>query len=242
MVSGSMSSDAAAATGAPWRRKPIVSPSTDSLNQTATPAQRKQNLAQLAEMGVAIPEDFRKEMAMAGEWQTISETPIHEDGISKREMEDRKPDTLNVGVRKRKHEGQDGEGEEEDGEMLVRRGWGSSTRSYPGLNERGEDDLDLLLGKTQVNTGRSGMEYKKTSGENKSQDPTFVEEQIKSEIAQPTLEGPVVKKEDSGGIGIPLPLFPSHGLLEDTTIKAENGSLEPEILFKKRKTKPIRQK
>ena len=240
MVSGSMSSDAAAATGAPWTRKPKVSPSTDSLNQTATPAQRKQNLAQLAEMGVAIPEDFRKEMAMAGEWHTISEIPIHEDGISKREMEDRKPDMLNVGVRKRKHEGQ--EDEEEDGEILVRRGWGSSTRSYPGLNERGEDDLDLLLGKTRVNTGRSGVEYKKTSGENKSQDPTFVEEQIKREIAHSPLEGPVVKKEDPGGIGIPLPLFPSHSLLEDTTIKAENGSLEPEILFKKRKPKPIRQK
>ena len=240
MVSGSMSSDAAAATGAPWRRKPIVSPSTDSLNQTATPAQRKQNLAQLADMGVAIPEDFRKEMAMAGEWQTISETPIHEDGTSKREMEDRKPDTLNVGVRKRKHEGQ--EDEEENGEMLVRRGWSSSTRSYPGMNERSENDLDMLLGKTQVNMGRSGVEHKKTSGENKSQDPKFVEEQIKSEIAQSTLDGPVVKKEDSGGIGIPLPLFPSHGLLEDTTIKVENGLLEPEILFKKRKTKPIRQR
>lgn len=236
MVSGLTSSDAAAVPGPPWRRKPIVSPS----NQNATPAQRKQQIAQLAEMGVAIPEDFRKEMAMAGEWQTLSETPIYEAGNINGEMEDRKPDALNVGVRKRKFEGQ--EEEEEAGEAVVRRGWGSTTRVYPGLNQSGEDDLDLLLGKTQMNTRRSGVEHNSTAGQSRSQDQTFVGEHAADELAQSALDRPAVKKEDSGGIGIPLPLVPSHGLLEDSTIKVENNALEPEIMFKKRKTKPIRQK
>lgn len=238
MVSGLTSSDAAAAAGAPWRRKPIASPGI--FNQTATPAQRKQQLAQLAEMGVAIPEDFRKEMAMAGEWQTLSETPIHEAGDIKGEMEDHKPDALNVGVRKRKYEGQ--EGEEETGETVFKRGWGSTTRTYPGPNDNGEADLDSLLGKTLVNTRKSRIEDSKTSGENKFQDQTFVEEQMAEEIAQSALERPKVKKEDSAGSGIPLPLVPSHGLLDNTTIKVENSSFEPDITFKKRKTKPIRQK
>lgn len=235
MVSGSSSSDAA---GPPWRRKPVSS-STSTLYQTSTPAQRKQQLGQLAEMGVAIPEDFRKEMAMAGDWQTLSETPIHEAGDN-REIEDRKPDTVNVGVRKRKYEGQ--EEEEEAGETVVRRGWGLTTRVYPGLNERGEDDLDLLLGKTRVNTRRISLEDNKTAGGKKPPDQRFVEGQAAVEISQSALERPAVKKEDSGETGTPLPLVPAHGLLDDTTIKVENSPLEPEIMFKKRKTKPIRQK
>lgn len=239
VVSGSTSSDAAAATGAPWRRKPILSQSAVTLNQTATPAQRKQQLAQLAEMGVAVPEEFRKEMAMAGEWQTLSETPIYDVGI-KGEMEDRKPDALNVGVRKRKYEGQ--EEEEDAGETVFRRGWGSTTRAYPGSNEKGENDLDLLLGRTQVNTRRSDVEDNKTSGGRRPQDQKFIQEQVADEIAQSALERPVVKKEDSGGPGIPLPLVPPHGVLDDTTVKVENSSLEPEIMFKKRKAKPIRHK
>ncbi|KAF1814332.1 hypothetical protein P152DRAFT_413039, partial [Eremomyces bilateralis CBS 781.70] len=34
----------------------------------ATTEERKRQMAQLAEMGVAVPEEFRGEMAMAGEW------------------------------------------------------------------------------------------------------------------------------------------------------------------------------
>ena len=30
-------------------------------------------------MGVAIPEEFRREMAMAGDWQTLSERAIYDD-------------------------------------------------------------------------------------------------------------------------------------------------------------------
>lgn len=240
VVSGSTSSDAAAVTGAPWRRKPTVPPLTGTFNQTATPAQRKQQLAQLAEMGVAIPEDFRKEMAMAGEWQTLSETPIHEAGNIKGELEDRKPQTLNVGVRKRKYEGQ--EEDEEAGEMLARRGWGSTTRVYPGLNDRGEDDLDLLLGKAQVNTRRSGTEATKISGENRFHDHSVSEEQVTDGSAHSALERPVVKNEDSGEAGNPLPLVPSHGSPDDTTIKIETRPLEPEITFKKRRPKSMRQK
>lgn len=240
MVSGSISSDAPAAAGAQWRRKPVVPSLMGTFNQTATPAQRKQQLAQLAEMGVAVPEDFRKELAMAGEWQILSETPIHEAENIKAEMDDCKPNTLNVGVRKRKYEGQDGEDEGE--ETVFRRGWGSTTRLYPGLNERGEDDLDLLLGKTQVNTRRSHVGDNKTAGESRPQDQTFVEQLVASETGQSTLERPPVKREDSGGIGTPLPLAPSLALPDDDNVKDENTLLEPEITFKKRKAKPIRRK
>ncbi|POS83160.1 hypothetical protein EPUL_004816, partial [Erysiphe pulchra] len=39
-------------------------------------SQRKQNLAQLAEMGISIPSELRPDMAMPGEWEVISEHVI----------------------------------------------------------------------------------------------------------------------------------------------------------------------
>ncbi|MCJ1461673.1 hypothetical protein MMC07_000270 [Pseudocyphellaria aurata] len=240
VVSGSVASDPAAAAGAPWRRKPIVPSSVGTLNQTATPAQRKQQLAQLAEMGVTVPEDFRKELAMAGEWQVLSETPIRESETIKAEMDDRKPNMMNVGVRKRKYEGQDGEDEAE--ERVFRSGWGLTTRVYPGLNEKGEGDLDLLLGKSQTNTRRSKVGVNKTAGESSPQDQKFVEQRVASETDQSTLERPSIKREDSGETGTFLSLAPSLALIDHNNIKAENTPLEPEVTFKKRKAKPIRQK
>lgn len=116
----------------------------------ATPG-REQQLAQLAEMGVAVPEEFRKEVAMAGEWQTLSETPLDEvtgERIKKEEGEgDFKPEGLNVGVRKRKFLEDLAEEEAE-----VRRNvWGSTTKSYPGpKGGEQEEDLNTLLGKTKM--------------------------------------------------------------------------------------------
>lgn len=101
-------------------------------------------------MGVAVPEEFRKEVAMAGEWQTLSETPLDEvtGERIKKEEGDVKPEGLNVGVRKRKFLEDLAEEEAE-----VRRNiWGSTTKSYPGPKggEQDEEDLNTLLGKTKM--------------------------------------------------------------------------------------------
>lgn len=101
-------------------------------------------------MGVAVPEEFRKEVAMAGEWQTLSETPLDEvtGERIKKEEGDVKPEGLNVGVRKRKFLEDLAEEEAE-----VRRNvWGSTTKSYPGPKggEQEEEDLNTLLVKTKM--------------------------------------------------------------------------------------------
>jgi hypothetical protein len=110
-------------------------PAPPSATPQASVAERKKQLTQLAEMGVAVPDEFRSEMAMAGDWKVISQRPVEETTSE---------DPLSVGVRKRKYEGQ--EEEEEADEVLVRRGWGSTSKRYPGAN--GADitpNLDALL-------------------------------------------------------------------------------------------------
>jgi len=106
-------------------------PSTQSLSA----ADQKRQWAQLAEMGIPIPEQSRAEMAMAGDWQTISRK-VEPD--TKELLNDK----LNVGVRKREHEHD--EEIEEAGEPVTRKGWGSTIRTYPGQTPV-DNSLDALL-------------------------------------------------------------------------------------------------
>jgi hypothetical protein len=116
----------------------------------ATFDERKRQMQQLAQMGVAVPEEFRKEMAMAGDWQTLKVTRIEQ---SKTEDGDSK-EAVAFGIRKRKFEDQ----EEEEAILGIgeaapskNRAWGSRRKEFPGSTRgAGEDDLDALLGGVMV--------------------------------------------------------------------------------------------
>ena len=105
----------------------------------ATMEERRRQMAQLAAMGVAIPNEFRQDMAMPGDWQVVETKPVEG------EYRDQK---IAVGVRKRKLEGgtdgtgySDDEGREYGGERR-RPKWGTGTKSYPRQREvEGVDDL-----------------------------------------------------------------------------------------------------
>ena len=188
-------------------------------------------------MGVAVPDDFRKEMAMAGDWQTVSERPVYDTIKQEGDLNDRKPhdaddkaEALNKGVRKRKYEGQDEE--EEAGERVVRKGWGSTTRMYPPA--AGDVDLDALLNGTKKKQGQSIDEGTASSTSN---DLPAKDEGLNStakiDLAHST---PLIKKEESDhGNDVPDPAS-----LVDTPVKQEE---EPAagFVFKRRKPKPIRQ-
>ena len=101
-------------------------------------------MAQLAELGIAVPEDFRRENAMAGDWETVSECVIYP-GKAKPEVkdeEDEKP-SMGIGVRKREAKGEEDEEEmrREQGRKRKRK-WGTDVKALPG----DDDDLDALLG------------------------------------------------------------------------------------------------
>ena len=221
------------------RRRPAPPAASPSLRQV-TPAERKQQLAQLAELGVAVPEDYRREVAMAGDWQILSERPIY-DEFKKEEVEgDGEPSSLNVGIRKRKLDGQD-EDEEDAGVPVARRVWGSMTRTYPGRDDL-EEDLDSLLRTTTMIRRGGEMESHVKEEENTTTVtqtlPTVTTEPAKKEFVSDR-DTPTIKKEES--LNGPVSSIPSAE--DDATVKGEDeAAAGAGPIFKKRKPKSIRQK
>lgn len=196
---------------APWKRA-APAPASKPTERPVSLEERKKQMAQLADMGIAIPEEFRPEMALTGEWQTVSQRVIGED-------EGDSPDkSFSVGVRKRKHEG-DEEDEDQEAKMFVSKGWGSRIREYPGAQE--EEDLDALLESTKDITKTKQVASVKESPE----DP---EAPVKHEDGEaPSSQS---KKEE-----------PSAVDQESTPpIKSEADETAPGVVFKKRKPKAMR--
>ncbi|KAL8736948.1 MAG: hypothetical protein Q9181_002174 [Wetmoreana brouardii] len=232
VVSGT---SAATKARAPWSRQTAASLATEA--GEATPAERKAQLAKLAEMGVAVPEDFRRETAMAGDWRTIAERPLWDCGKKEEGLEDFKkfnPDpTLNIGVRKRKL---DGEEEDVNSEAPVsRKGWGSAVRRYPGPASNSEDDLDALLSNTTVTKQEEHKDRTKTPLLLPKVEPTQDADNYQAAELDP--KRPPVKREESETID--LSSFQNQGPNVETAIKQENGDAQPAVVFKKRKSRPI---
>ena len=214
------SSNAASSPGA--RTSPYAS---TQVSKDASAVERKQQLSQLASMGIAIPDEYRGEMAMAGDWQTLSQQPT-KGRLNVAADEDVKPDTLNIGVRKRRHEEYEEEGEAS--ERVVRKGWGSTTKRYPG-SAGGDLDLDALLRDTKVLKREKDRITQDPKAEEAAEEPSIKREDSTastSNVPNTTLaldEPPAVKLETSGNIK------------EDAV---EGPSTD--VVFKKRKSKPLR--
>ena len=197
-------------------------------------------MARLAEMGVAIPEEYRREMAMPGDWQTTSQRILYDDVKKEEEEADTKPNGLNIGVRKRKHEEHD-EDEDEDEEADVpktRRGWGTATLAYP---TDGDDDLDTLLNGTT--TARWGTHPFSTDDVKEETDSKDLRHDLATDIHQNSesaqQQPPYIKKEESPDNNDRLPLVTQE--TPNLVFKKEDPEV-PDVVFKKRKPKNIRQK
>ena len=94
-------------------------------------ADRKRQLAQLAELGVEIPEEERGDLALAGKWTTMSEREV---------VDFAQGEPLSTGVRKRRFEDEDEHVEESISPQ--RRRWGVTTKRY---SSQAKPDLDTLL-------------------------------------------------------------------------------------------------
>ncbi|OJJ82177.1 putative formin binding protein [Aspergillus glaucus CBS 516.65] len=193
--------------------------------------ERKKQMAQLVEMGVAIPEEYRRDMALAGDWQTTSVKVIRDDN------EEGNPAAKSIGVRKRKAEGDaDGEEEQEEPERFVSKGWGSTVRKYPGAQSE-DEDLDALLASTK--------NVKKVKPSKEDEGPE--EEGVKKETAD---DGAPTKSEGEEAAA-PAPESEQASIKQeepsDTTsapAPVKNETEEPEptggVVFKKRKPKAMR--
>ncbi|KAK4865017.1 hypothetical protein LT330_001640 [Penicillium expansum] len=200
-------------------------PAPKTTERPASLDERKKQMAQLVAMGVAVPQEFRADMALAGDWQTTSETRIE----VKQGLEG---PTKSVGIRKRKLEGEE-EGDEHAPEPIVNKGWGSRMRQYPGAPE--EEGLDDLFASTK--------DIKRT----KTFTPKVELDEQETITVQPT---PITKTEDAPP---KLEAQESKESIEVKTKEPTQSSVEPVIeekpqgedatpgvIFKKRKPKAMR--
>jgi hypothetical protein len=200
----------------------------------ASAEERKRQIKQLADMGVVVPEEYRREMAMAGEWQTISVTPAAEPSTGVLG-----PGSLAFGVRKRKMEEEAEEEAAEAAAAIKHKQWGSKFKTYPGKKSRlddGNDNVEALLGGivTKNEAKDEEVDVKQEHADGPSADVTD----------QPRDAAPTIKKEESLEDATHIKI---EGQISDPYIKTEETPKSEEkppgtgIVFKKRKPKVIRQ-
>ncbi|KAJ5133638.1 hypothetical protein N7448_001339 [Penicillium atrosanguineum] len=214
-VGGGSSASSASSDPAP-KRAAAPAPKPVSVDE------RKKQIAQLAEMGVAVPEEYRGDMALAGDWQTLSETKVDTEGLEGA--------AKSIGVRKRKHDGD--EEDEHIPEPVARLGWGSRMKTYPGAQDE-DEDLDALLASTKdlKKTKQSAPSIAKQEPEEQKQEPASV---VKTEDEAPDSKS--AGADESLQIKTEVPIEGS-ALLADEEPPAED---ETGPIFKKRKPKVMR--
>lgn len=196
----------------------------------STEAELKKQREQLAELGVVMPDDFRPEMAMAGEW-TVTSTRVIEDKPA--EGEDSK-DTKATGVRKREVTEEEKEEEEALQSLFKKpRRWGRDSKTVGSQDE--DADLDALLSGSilthQNQNPGADLNVKAEDGAPESK------EEVKKEESDP-----VKKEPDTEVQGFTMPDETTEPKLEPQ-VKTEDGETGPApIVFKKRKPKTARQK
>ncbi|KAF7589673.1 hypothetical protein BBP40_003965 [Aspergillus hancockii] len=209
---------------APWKKTTAAPPPERPVSLD----ERKKQMARLAEMGVAIPTEFRGDMALAGEWETVSERVVGGEKTCG-----------SIGVRKRKLEGDEEEEEaKREAERFVSKGWGSRTREYPGAQE--DTDLDALLETTRdIKKAKPlGSEATKEGGEKVAADRLGTDEDD-AEAA----ELDQTSRTEKGGFQAVVD--PSRSAVESEPAKSEPVKSEPEeatagVVFKKRKPRVMR--
>lgn len=168
-------------------------------------------MAQLADMGIAVPQEYRADMAVAGEWQTMSETKIDDESAK-----------LSDGVRKRKLEGQEEE-DEHAPEPFVSKAWGSRMRVYPGAQEENDEGLDALLASTKdIKKTKTAAETEKQADEAAGPD--------KKDDGEAHADAEVLVQAKAAA---------GSGIVEQKTEEEVKGE-ETAPVFKKRKPKTMR--
>ncbi|KAL4965041.1 putative formin binding protein [Aspergillus stella-maris] len=187
-VAGGEGGNKDATSGSLWKKSAAAAPAPAPPRPVSV-EERKKQMAQLAEMGVAIPDAYRGDFALAGGWETVSEKVVRPEG------EEEKQATL--GVRKRKADADLDEEEEEakkEAEKFVSQGWGSRTKRYPGVKDDGDEDLDALFAATkEVKKKESGT----AEDESAAPGEDVKTEDVKKEDALDA-EAPAKEAESSG--------------------------------------------
>ncbi|KAF8455150.1 hypothetical protein BGX38DRAFT_1088859 [Terfezia claveryi] len=191
-----------------------------SATRPVSEAEQKAQMKQLESLGVALPEEFRKEVALPGEWTateitTDTTTTTTTSGGGRSGERSRQKEAIKEEIiRKRKADEEARRWEEMDEDERVMKKFKIETKTYPGdaYGEGEDEELDALLG---VGKGKIPVAVKKEDGKVIKRE---------EEIAHTTLIG------GYGGAAI---------------VKQEEGvekKLGDGIAFKKRKVGNLRKK
>lgn len=200
-------------------------------------------MAQLAELGVAVPQEYRGEMALASEWQVVSETVISPRSKEEDDAEDDEEDDKDVSFArsKRKRREQDDDERGEDERSTRRKGWGSTIKTYPGSGSV-DADLESLLGSNKTR-GEPGF-TEDISNASKQDEPNTEDGRVNdSRPDQMEREDfPAIKREPSDGQSRLSSALAETDQTPDIKAEPEPQAQEGGVLFKKRKAKNIRQR
>ncbi|ORY09057.1 hypothetical protein BCR34DRAFT_625925 [Clohesyomyces aquaticus] len=199
-------------------RKPVSSSSSREPERKATLEDRKRQWDQLVSMGIAVPEEVRPDMAIAGEWQVVSQKIIGGD-------EDEKE--LNKGVHKRKLDEDEEEALEAQQTITKHKGWGHSFKRYPGkAGGDVDDDVDALFKKVKKPAVKKETDV--------APEPVVKQENldVKGEAEEPTLQDIPIANEASTNLGQGLDADATpRNPIDETKIKTEEAA--PPMRFKK---------
>ncbi|KAG8625837.1 hypothetical protein KVT40_006238 [Elsinoe batatas] len=189
-------------------------------HKVATAEDRRRQAEQLAKLGVAVPDEFRGDMAVPGEWSTVEvrevyRAPSSVGGMEKEEEGEEGKEGIAEGVKRRRGEG-DEEDEEADRVNSKRRLWGSTLKSYPGSKEGEGEDFDALLSNT------------------------FVKNEPKKEVKneeQEELDGGVKLKTEESSEDVDITKDVKAAATAPSEQKTEEVASDAPVIFKKRKGK-----
>lgn len=174
-------------------------------HKKATVEDRKRQWEQLAAMGVALPEEARQDMGMAGDWKVVTKKVVGE--VNEQGKFEEKQ--LNKGVHKRKIDETEEDRIAAEGVITKKKGWGHTYKAFPG--SKGEDeDLESLF------------RAKKTP-DVKEEANVKAEELVKGEEEAKTLQDiPTAEEADANAATTPVK-------------QEEDAPAAPAVVFKKRK-------
>lgn len=240
----------------PWKRGSGDSGAATASGSNSVAVQdRKKQMAQLIDMGVAIPEQYRAEMALAGEWRAAADQESSKD--SETASGEATASATAVGVRKRKYQGNAG-GAEDAEEAASRKAWGSAIRRYPGAGGGVDEELEALLGKTSELKDRKvekkeavTSNVKHENDEDAAVKADISQASVKHEDTERTSREPsadntatITKKEPTETTDAVKPEEEEdstekalHSIPETTT---ETSADTPPVVFKKRKPKQMK--
>ncbi|KAM7220423.1 hypothetical protein V8F06_004202 [Rhypophila decipiens] len=246
---GASSAGSSSAAGIGSRFGGAKTQTTTQTQTKVTEEERQRQLEQLAELGVAIPDELRGSMAMAGEW-TVTSTRVVED-----RDEENQSDKRAFGV-KRKQEMTEEQRETEEAlnglfKAKKPRRWGVDSK-VAGVEE--DKELEMLLSggigplRTKVEDGVKKEEEEEEEGikqeeEVQSEDPGQNYGAVKGEKTEGA--DVVVKKEPDEQDGQTLAVTDAPAAGGDAAGAAGKTDLDLNAvggMFKKRKGKKLQQK